>query len=214
MQFYCKPNINQSLIKEFLGPVLSPLTDGHGGRWLAGGWWPGGSGENQMERRPWPVPPHSQGAQAEIQRNESRLEKRTNPTEPQWGAAAAAAAAAFVQVIRQAVEINVHMTANVLSSATFVFQTNLTVGADEWNGKFKDAWRCLWFVCSEQWWHAASVCSVMSDVTSVTQYWGWRSKTVLVMLCFSVEVYFLPTALNFATGGCTCDINKTCSMFV
>lgn len=37
------------------------------------------------------------------------------------------------------------------------------------------------------------VCAVVSDVASVTQYWGLQSKTALVVPYFKLIVCFLPT---------------------
>lgn len=46
-------------------------------------------------------------------------------------------------LIKQAAEIHLEVTANVFSSATFVFQKNLTIRADELKGKFIDTWPFL-----------------------------------------------------------------------
>lgn len=47
-------------------------TDGYGRRWLARWRWLGSPGADQMERRARPLPPHPCGAEAEVQRDESR----------------------------------------------------------------------------------------------------------------------------------------------
>lgn len=54
-----------------------PNTDGDGGRRLVCRGWPGGAEADQMERRTGPVPSHSKGAPAEVQRNESRSDNTT-----------------------------------------------------------------------------------------------------------------------------------------